>query len=55
MARARKRKNTSFGTQMVKYVFLYGKPNKEKVTRLTAMQAAFTDLVNTCMFPCSPF
>ena len=49
MARARKRKNTSFGTQMVKCVFLYGKPNKEKVTRLAAMQTAFTDLVNTCI------
>ena len=49
MARARKRKNTSFRTQMVKCVFLYGKPNKEKTTRLTAIQTAFTDLVNTCI------
>ena len=49
MARARKRKNTSFSAQMVKCVFLYGKPNKEKATRLTAIQTAFTDLVNTCM------
>ena len=49
MARARKRKNTSFGTQMVKCVFLYGKPNREKAVRLAAMQIAFTKLVNTCI------
>lgn len=49
MARARKRKNTSFGTQMVKCVFLYGKPNREKAARLAAMQIAFTNLVNTCI------
>ena len=49
MAKARKRKNTSFGTQMAKCVFLYGKPNREKAARLTAMQIAFTNLVNTCI------
>lgn len=49
MARARKRKNTSFGTQMVKCVFLYGKPNREKAARLAAMQIAFTNIVNTCI------
>ena len=49
MARARKRKNTSFSTQMVKCMFLYGKPNREKAVRLAAMQIAFTNLVNTCI------
>ena len=49
MAKARKRKNTSFGTQMVKCVFLYGKPNREKAARLATMQIAFTGLVNRCI------
>ena len=46
MAKARKRKDTQFETQMMKSVFLYGEPNKEKNQVLLSMQQRFTDMVN---------
>ena len=47
MARARRRKESSFETEQVKSVFLYGHPNKEKLASLQKMQAAFVMLVNS--------
>ena len=47
MARARRRKESSFESDQVKSVFLYGHPNKEKLASLEKMQAAFAMLVNS--------
>lgn len=49
MAKARKRKDTQFKDQMVKSVFLYGNPNKEKADKIKAMQHAFVEIVNDCI------
>lgn len=46
MAKARRRKNTSFETEPVKSVFLYGEPNKEKLSLLIKAQSSFLSLVN---------
>lgn len=46
MPRARRRKDTEFQSQMVKSVFLYGRPNKGKFEILQSMQDFFTDMVN---------
>ena len=42
MPRARKKKNSSFQTTITKSVFLYGRPNKEKLV----MQNSYTALIN---------
>ena len=36
MPKARKKKNSSFQTTITKSVFLYGRPNKEKLVIFTA-------------------
>lgn len=46
MARARRRKQTAFQTDVTKSVFLYGEPNKEKLSLLIEAQARFLSLVN---------
>lgn len=46
MARSKKRKNSSFQTEQTKSVFLYGKPNKEKLHCLQKMEASFVMLIN---------
>lgn len=46
MPRPRRRKNSSFETSVTKSVFLYGRPNKDKLALLSRMQATFTALVN---------
>lgn len=46
MPRARRRKDTEFQSQMVKSVFLYGRPNKGKSGILQSMQDVFTSMVN---------
>ncbi len=46
MPRARKKKNSSFQTTITKSVFLYGRPNKEKLVTLQQMQNSYTALIN---------
>ena len=46
MPKVRCRKGSSFEPSVTKSVFLYGDPNKGKLTSLTKMQALFTALVN---------
>lgn len=46
MPKARKKKNSSFQTTITKSVFLYGRPNKEKLVLLQQMQNSYTDLIN---------
>lgn len=46
MPRPRRRKDSSFETSVIKSVFLYGKPNKDKLALLKRIQATFTALVN---------
>ena len=46
MPKARKKKNSSFQTTITKSVFLYGRPNKEKLVTLQQMQNSYTDLIN---------
>lgn len=46
MPRPRRRKDSSFETSVTKSVFLYGRPNKDKLALLRRMQAVFTVLVN---------
>lgn len=46
MPKARRRKETSFESSMTKSVFLYGCPNKGKLSVLKHMEDAFTKLVN---------
>lgn len=46
MPRSRCRKDSSFETSVTKSVFLYGRPNKDKLALLKRMQATFTALVN---------
>lgn len=47
MAKARRRKESSFEPEQIKSIFLFGHPNKEKLAVLQRMQAAFVMLVNT--------
>lgn len=47
MAKARRRKESSFEPEQIKSVFLFGHPNKEKLAVLQRMQAAFVMLVNS--------
>ena len=46
MPKARKKKNSSFQTTITKSVFLYGRPNKEKLAALRQMQNSYTALIN---------
>ena len=46
MPKARKKKNSSFQTTITKSVFLYGRPNKEKLVTLQQMQNSYTALIN---------
>lgn len=46
MPRPRRRKDSSFEASVTKSVFLYGRPNKDKLALLKQMQAVFTALVN---------
>lgn len=46
MPKARKRKDTQFDNKIVKSVFLYGNPTKDKTDKIRAMQIAFTKLIN---------
>lgn len=46
MPKVRKRKDTQFDNKMVKSVFLYGNPTKEKTDKIRKMQSAFTNLIN---------
>lgn len=46
MAKSKKRKDSSFQTEQTKSVFLYGKPNKEKLHCLQKMEVSFVMLVN---------
>ena len=46
MPKARKKKNSSFQTTITKSVFLYGRPNKEKLVILQQMQNSYTALIN---------
>ena len=46
MPKARKKKNSSFQTTITKSVFLYGRPNKEKLVILQQMQDFYTALIN---------
>ena len=46
MPKARKKKNSSFQTTITKSVFLYGRPNKEKLVTLQQMQNSYTDHIN---------
>ena len=46
MARACRRKDSTFETSQVKSVFLYGKPNKVKLNLLSCMQQKFCELAN---------
>ena len=46
MPKARKKKNSSFQTTITKSVFLYGRPNKEKLVLLQQMQDFYTALIN---------
>ena len=46
MPKARKKKNSSFQTTITKSVFLYGRPNKEKLAVLRQMQNSYTALIN---------
>ena len=41
MPKARKKKNSSFQTTITKSVFLYGRPNKEKLVILQQMQNSY--------------
>ena len=45
MPKARKKKNSSFQTTITKSVFLYGRPNKEKLVILQQMQNSYTALI----------
>ena len=45
MPKARVRKDTPFQNTVTRSVFLYGTPNKEKLSRLKKMEASFADLV----------
>ncbi len=44
--KARKKKNSSFQTTITKSVFLYGRPNKEKLAILQQMQNSYIALIN---------
>lgn len=46
MPKVRCRKGSSFESSVTKSVFLYGNPNKGKLTSLKEMQDLFTTLVN---------
>lgn len=46
MAKPKRRKDSSFQKEQTKSVFLYGKPNKEKLHCLQKMEASFVMLVN---------
>ena len=46
MARACRRKDSTFETSQVKSVFLYGKPNQVKLHLLSRMQQRFCELAN---------
>ena len=46
MPKARKKKNSSFQTTITKSVFLYGRPNKEKLAILQQMQNSYIALIN---------
>ena len=46
MPKARKRKDTQFDNKIVKSVFLYGNPTKDKTDKIRAMQIAFANLIN---------
>ena len=46
MPRSRRRKDSSFEASVTKSVFLYGRPNKDKLALLRQMQTVFTALVN---------
>ena len=46
MPKAKKKKNSSFQTTITKSVFLYGRPNKEKLVILQQMQNSYTALIN---------
>ena len=46
MARACRRKDSTFETSQVKSVFLYGEPNKVKLNLLSRMQQRFCELAN---------
>ena len=45
-AKSKKEKNSSFQTTITKSVFLYGRPNKEKLVILQQMQNSYTALIN---------
>lgn len=45
MPKARPRKDTPFQNNVTRSVFLYGNPNKEKLSRLREMEVSFADLV----------
>ena len=53
MPKARKKKNSSFQTTITNSVFLYGRPNKEKLVTLQQMQNSYTDLINRDIDPVS--
>ena len=46
MPKAKKKKNSSFQTTITKSVFLYGRPNKEKLAVLRQTQNSYTALIN---------
>lgn len=46
MPKAKKKKNSSFQTTITKSVFLYGRPNKEKLAVLRQMRNSYTALIN---------
>ena len=46
MPKARKKKNSSFQTTITKSVFLYGRPNNEKLAILLQMQNSYIALFN---------
>ena len=45
MPKARPRKDTPLQNNVTRSVFLYGNPNKEKLSRLREMEVSFADLV----------
>lgn len=46
MPKAKRKKNTSFETAMAKSVFLYGRPNRDKLSVLEKMSSSFCRMAN---------
>lgn len=46
MPKAHRRKDSSFASTQVKSVFLYGRPNREKLSAIMKIQQKYQDLVN---------